>query len=185
MSKILNNSLSFLALSLFFLTLNSCSYLSSKDEKADSQNQIEKIVEKKRFEPNLDKRTREAVDSGKVTIFGQKKDSGKEFGKNNVLWDASLSVLEDIPLKTLSYEGGIIVTDWYSSNSKSEESIQIKINIVSNEIKTSSIIINSLIKKCDGLNNCKINKSSENFNSKIKEAIINKIREIEISKSKN
>lgn len=36
-----------------------------------------------------------------------------EFSTSNVMWRASLEVLNFMPLQSVSYSGGLIITDWY------------------------------------------------------------------------
>ncbi len=35
-----------------------------------------------------------------------------------LLWRASLEILDFIPLTTVDYSGGIIITDWYNDKNK-------------------------------------------------------------------
>ena len=39
-----------------------------------------------------------------------------EFASSNELWRASLDVIDFMPLSSVNYSGGIIISDWYSSN---------------------------------------------------------------------
>ena len=43
------------------------------------------------------------------------------------MWRASLELLDFLPLSTVDYSGGVIVSDWYSDNAKSNESIKISV----------------------------------------------------------
>ena len=43
-----------------------------------------------------------------------------EFASSNGLWKASLDVIEFMPLSSVNYSGGIIVTDWYSEKCQNE-----------------------------------------------------------------
>ena len=65
----------------------------------------------------------------------EKKNKGTtyEFASSNELWRASLDIIDFMPLTTANYNGGIIVTDWYSENQKTGESIKITIRFLSNE----------------------------------------------------
>ena len=48
-----------------------------------------------------------------------------EFSTSNPLWRASLEILDFMPLSTVDYSGGMIVTDWYSENNNDKEAIKI------------------------------------------------------------
>ena len=41
-----------------------------------------------------------------------------EFASSNPLWRASLDVIDFMPLTSVNYSGGIIITDWYESENK-------------------------------------------------------------------
>ena len=60
------------------------------------------------------------------TLSGGLKSGGVfEFASSNELWRASLDTIDFMPLASVNYSGGIIVTDWYSSDQNSMESIKI------------------------------------------------------------
>ena len=40
------------------------------------------------------------------------------FASSNELWRASLDTIDFMPLSSVNYSGGIIITDWYSDGSK-------------------------------------------------------------------
>ena len=71
-----------------------------------------------------------------------------EFSTSNPMWRASLETLDFLPLTTVDYSGGIIITDWYSENNKND-SIKITIRFLSNEIRTNSLKIIVHKKTCD------------------------------------
>ena len=39
-----------------------------------------------------------------------------EFASSNELWRASLDIIDFMPLTFVNYSGGIIITDWYSTD---------------------------------------------------------------------
>jgi CxxC motif-containing protein len=82
-----------------------------------------------------------------------------------------------MPIVSASYDGGLIVTDWYSSGN-SDESVKINISFTSNEVSASSIVVSSFKKICKNGQNCKTVKTDENFNKKIKDQILAEVREI-------
>ena len=43
-----------------------------------------------------------------------------EFSTSNPMWRASLEVLDFLPLATVDYSGGVIISDWYTDNDPNE-----------------------------------------------------------------
>mgnify|MGYP001187186569 CR=1 FL=1 len=76
-----------------------------------------------------------------------------EFSTSNPMWRASLETLDFLPLTTVDYSGGVIITDWYSDNNK-KESIKITLRFLSNEIRSDSIKIIVHKKICNNDFNC-------------------------------
>ena len=95
------------------------------------------------------------------------KGTNYEFSSSNPMWRASLEIIDFLPLITVDYSGGIIITDWYNDGQSSDESIKITIRFLSNEVKTNSLKIIVHNKKCSANKNCRITTS----NSKIKEEL--------------
>ncbi len=92
-----------------------------------------------------------------------------EFSTSNPMWRASLETLDFLPLTTVDYSGGVIISDWYSNNaSGGKESIKISIRFLSNEIRSDSLKIVVHKKTCSTSLNCKVNLLSS---SKIKEEL--------------
>ena len=54
------------------------------------------------------------------------------------MWRASLEILDFLPLTTVDYSGGIIVTDWYSENN-ANDAVKISVRFLGNEIRTENI----------------------------------------------
>jgi hypothetical protein len=77
-----------------------------------------------------------------------------EFSTSNPMWRASLEILDFIPLVTVDYSGGIIITDWYSDQANSKDSIKITLRFLSNEIQSGNLKIIVHQRKCDQNNNC-------------------------------
>ena len=82
-----------------------------------------------------------------------------EFASSNELWRASLDVIDFMPLASVNYSGGIIITDWYSSNQNQKENIKITIRFLTNEIRSDAIDIKVFKKVCLEINNCFIQES--------------------------
>ena len=80
-----------------------------------------------------------------------------DFASSNELWRASLDAIDFMPLVSANYSGGIIITDWYSSDVNSNESIKITIRFLTNEIRSDSVDIKIYNKRCsNNLLNCEI-----------------------------
>tara|TARA_B100000575_G_C22898693_1_gene522556 strand:+ start:71 stop:619 length:549 start_codon:yes stop_codon:yes gene_type:complete len=80
-----------------------------------------------------------------------------DFASSNELWRASLDAIDFMPLVSANYSGGIIITDWYSSDVNSNESLKITIRFLTNEIRSDAINIKIYNKKCsNNLLNCEI-----------------------------
>ena len=72
-----------------------------------------------------------------------------EFASSNELWRASLDVLDFMPLTSVNYSGGIIISDWYSTEQSSNESIKISIRFLTNELRSDALDIKVFNKKCN------------------------------------
>jgi hypothetical protein len=157
-----------------FIILGFLSILMSCSSKEASQ---EGVLDKKRIEPNVDERMRQARDSG-GGIFNSSRSKGSttfEFASSNVLWRATLGAFDSLPIANVDYSGGMILTDWYSNDQNSKESIKIKVQFTSSELATSSLSVISHKRTCE-LENCKVSMLNDEFNSKIKNTILEKAR---------
>ncbi len=108
------------------------------------------------------------------SIGGIRGGTNFEFASSNELWRASLDVLDFMPLTSANYSGGIIITDWYSEQGNTEESIKITIRFLSNEIRSDAIDINVFYKKCDREYKCVVQKNNENIESELRREILKK-----------
>jgi len=90
-------------------------------------------------------------------VKGLKRGTTYEFSTANPMWRASLETLDFLPLTTVDYSGGIIITDWYyDSSGSSDESIKIAIRFLSNDIRSESLKVTVHQRICKASNNCKI-----------------------------
>ena len=95
-----------------------------------------------------------------------------EFASSNGLWKASLDVIDFMPLSSVNYSGGIIVTDWYSENNSPNESIKISIRFLTNEVRSDAISIIVFYKICETANNCIISEKKGNIVNELKKEIL-------------
>ena len=138
------------------------------------------VLKKEPFEPNIQKRTEKYRDSSGGILGDLRKQQGSgnfEFATSNVLWRASLKTLDFLPMQSVSYSGGILITDWYGS---SKESIKIEVRFISNTLESSSIEVKSFKKTCESNSNCQVLASATDFNQSIKNKILASARELSI-----
>jgi hypothetical protein len=84
------------------------------------------------------------------------------------MWRASLETLDFLPLTTVDYSGGIIITDWYSDNNSAKDSIKISLRFLANEIRSESLKVIVHQKTCSANLNCRVILLSD---TKIKEEL--------------
>ena len=128
----------FLIVSLMLTILTSCEAL--KPKKVDTRETSIKGSERAR---------KNVEEGGGVSLKNvlNRRGGSFEFSSSNPMWRASLEILDFLPLSTVDYSGGMIVSDWYTGES-SNESIKISIRFLSNEIRSDSLKIIVHKKKC-------------------------------------
>ena len=168
MSKILENK-KFILFFLILFSLTSCAkegFFKTGDARKNPPDPRERV--KKNLEEGKGFRINDAIGGARrgATNF--------EFASSNELWRASLDVLDFMPLTSANYSGGIIITDWYSEQGNTEESIKITIRFLSNEVRSDAIAVDIFYKKCISTNNCKINKQDGQLKKEITKQILAK-----------
>ena len=97
-----------------------------------------------------------------------------EFASSNELWRASLDTIDFMPLASVNYSGGIIITDWYSDGENADESVKISIRFLTNEVRTDALDIKVFYKKCNQVTNCKITQKQGTLVAELKREILGK-----------
>ena len=140
---------------------------------------------------NAMERARKNVEEGRAASIGNimKRGSGTnyEFSTSNPMWRASLEILDFIPMTTVDYSGGMIISDWYTDNNKNNESIKISIRFLSNEVRSDSLKIIVHKRTCSASQNCKISLlNNSKISQELRSTIIRKaaLFEIEAKKKK-
>ena len=146
------------------LLLNACGIYSPSDAR--------------KIPPNAAERTKKNIEEGRgfsLSGIGKGKNTF-QFASSNPIWRASLDVLEFAPLLNANYSGGIIITDWISSDDQnSNEFYKITIKFLSNEIRSDALKITLHEKNCNTNNQCKI---SELESASVRKEISKKILRI-------
>ena len=139
---------------------------------------------------NVKERAQKNIEEGRGLRFGKSRKGGVfDFASSNQLWRASIEILDFVPFTNASYSGGIIITDWFSGNSKIENEkrmLKITVRFLTNEIRSDAlgIIIHEKICKLNTINDCTTNKISSNLENEIKLAILKKAALLERNKGK-
>tara|TARA_Y100001958_G_scaffold104687_1_gene73046 strand:+ start:245 stop:763 length:519 start_codon:yes stop_codon:yes gene_type:complete len=142
------------------LALNSCKALKPK------------WVDTRKVPTDARERARKNIEEGRGVSLGNlgNKKTTYQFSSSNPMWRASLEVLDFIPLTTVDYSGGVIITDWYNDNA-GNDAIKVTVRFLSNEVRTNSIKVIVHKKTCDNNQNCATNK----IDSKIEEELVTSI----------
>ena len=148
--------------SIFFL--NSCGWYKRSDIK---DNPV-----------NVNERVKKNIQEGRGFRFGKGATRGGDFdfASSNPLWRSAVDVLDFVPLTNASYSGGIIITEWFSSESNTENTnreLKITVRFVSNEIRADALKVLVFEKSCV-LNNCKTKKIKSKLEGELKLAILKK-----------
>ena len=159
---------------LIFTIFSNCSLPKlPKISKVDSRTQP--VNAKERARKNIEEgrgiSLKGAVKGGRATNY--------EFSTSNPLWRASLELIDFIPLSTVDYSGGIIITDWYGDTSNSNESIKITIRFLSNQVQSNSLKVIVHNKKCKTNENCNITEINSKIKQELTKSIISKAAQFE------
>ena len=118
-------------------------------------------------------RAKQNVKEGRGVGLGSMMGIGKgstnyEFSTSNPMWRATLDILDFLPLSTVDYSGGVIISDWYTDNTNKNQALKITVRFLSNKVQTNSLKVTVHRKKCSVNQNCNV----ELFKSRIQEELI-------------
>ena len=149
-----------------------------------------KKVDTREVSTNAQERARSNIKEGKGAslkdLIGRGGATSYEFSTSNPMWRASLEILDFLPLTTVDYSGGMIITDWYSENND-KDSLKISVRFLGNDVRTESLKILVHRKTCQTNNNCKVSllKGSK-INNELMSSILSLAAKLEIeNKQKN
>ena len=130
----------------------------------------------RKYPPDPKKRVAQNVAEGRgfrlMETIGSNNGGVFEFASSNELWRASLDIIDFMPLASVNYSGGIIITDWYSTDQTSNESIKISIRFLTNEIRSDALDIKVFNKKCLTQLNCTISEKTGNLVPELRDKIL-------------
>ena len=140
----------------------------------------------RKYPPQPELRVKKNIEEGRgFRLMDKAKVGGTrnfEFASSNELWRASLDTIDFIPLASVNYSGGIIVTDWYANNQEANETIKISIRFLTNEIRSDALDIKVFKKVCDLNNKCIITDYSGELIKELKKKILMTAKTYEVQK---
>ena len=133
----------------------------------------------RKFPADPKKRVEQNIKDGKsfrlFDTIGNSKGGTFDFASSNELWRASLDVIDFMPLSSVNYSGGIIITDWYSDENNQNESIKISIRFLTNEIRSDALDIKIFTRKCkNNLMSCNVIETNKVLITELKKEILKK-----------
>ena len=169
-SKFGRITMSIFAVTALSQALTSCSALDGLD--------VEPVKDVK--VRNIDGSIRQPGQQQGFSIFGSDDDAAtdKSFPFNLYLWQASIGTMGNIGIAQISPETGTIISDWFTSDGKTETKITI---IVSGADFTSQNVIVRSARRIVGSSN-KTETGSDLFNQRFKDAILANARDIRTNK---
>ncbi len=166
-TKNLKNLFLITLLSIFLLSCKAIKNLPGADARKYSYD------EKERIKKNLEEGRGFKLNT--KTLSGMGGGGTFDFASSNGLWRASLDIIDFMPLSSVNYSGGIIITDWYSENQSPNESIKISIRFLTNEVRSDALDIKIFNRKClDNLLNCKFTQTDGVLVTELKKEILKK-----------
>ena len=108
-----------------------------------------------------------------------------QFSTSNPMWRATFDVIDFMPLVTVDYAGGMIITDWYADANTTNDSLKFTIRFLSNEIRPDSLKIIIHKKTCKAQSaNCIVQKIASKLEDTIRSQIITKAAALEAASKK-
>ena len=132
---------------------------------------------------NADERARKNIEEGRgISLKGAMsgaRGTNYEFSTSNPLWRATLETIDFMPLTTVDYSGGIIITDWYNDSDNANDAIKITLRFLSNEIQSNSIKVIVHNKSCNNNDNCIVKEIDSNIKFELQKSILSKAATLE------
>ena len=155
----MRNFIKIIALFILFSSIVSCGGFKKVDTRKVPISGIERAK----------KNVKEGRGVGLGQVIGKARGSTNyEFSTSNPMWRATLDILDFLPLSTVDYSGGVIISDWYTDNSNKNQALKITVRFLSNTVQTNSIKVTVHRKKCSVNQTCNV----ELFKSRIQEELI-------------
>jgi len=133
-------------------------------------------------------RARKNIEEGRgvslTGAFKNRKTTTYQFSTSNPMWQATFDVIDFMPLLTVDYAGGMIITDWYTDTNTTNDSLKFTIRFLSNEIRPDSLKIIIHKKTCKIQSNCIVQKIASKLEDTIRSQIMTKAVILEAASKK-
>ena len=151
----------------------------------DKLKSVRKPVDLTKEPLDPDERAKKNIAEGRgisLKNLGSNRSTNYEFSTSNPLWRATLDIIDFIPLTTVDYSGGLIISDWYNDGKNQNEAIKISVRFMSNEIRSDSLKIQVFKKNCSAQNNCATNLITSSISEELIRSILAKAVELDKDK---
>ena len=132
-------------------------------------------------------RAKKNIEEGRGVSLGGMLGSKKttyQFSTSNPMWQAAFDVIDFMPLVTVDYAGGMIITDWYADANTTNDSLKFTIRFLSNEVRPDSLKIIIHKKTCKIQSNCIVRKIASKLEDTIRSQIMIKAVTLEAASKK-
>lgn len=119
-----------------------------------------------------------------LALFGGKKkgadDGSTGIGVNSFLWRASLDTVSFMPLASADPFGGVIITDWYSSEEKPNERFKVNVFILDKQLVSNGVSV-KVFRQVNGRGGWKDSTVADNTGTQLEDAILTRARQLRVS----
>ena len=133
-------------------------------------------------------RAKKNLEEGRGISIGRALSNKKttyQFSTSNPMWQAAFDVIDFMPLVTVDYAGGMIITDWYTDSNTTNDSLKFTIRFLSNEVRPDSLKIIIHKKTCKTQStNCIVQKIASKLEDTIRSQIITRAATLEAASKK-
>ena len=118
--------------------------------------------------------------AGGISLFGddEKNTSGGALGVNSFLWRATLDTIAFMPVSTADPFGGVILTDWHSTEEAPNERFKLNVYILGRTLRADGIRVAVFSQTKDSAGRWKDSTVPKQTGTKIEDAILTRARQL-------
>jgi hypothetical protein len=172
------NKLSFLILILALLPVTGCSAVKGGEAKYPSG------LDRTSTGDDVYGKKESIFGKNGLGIFGGKKDGADDgstgIGVNSFLWRASLDTVSFMPLASADPFGGVIITDWYSSEEKPDERFKVNVFILNKQLVSNGVKV-KVFRQVRSKGAWKDSNVSDGTDVQLEDAILTRARQLRVA----